>query len=179
MPQRRSTSALPPPAARCQELLRNGGFEQSGNWVLMTTDSTARYSTTAPHAGARALRLGLLPTDPDRHAGLTLSTAYQDVRLPASTDRLSLTLWIKPGTQATRGDYQRLLLFDLNRGGPSRELWRGLTNQSAWQPLSFDLTAYRGRSVRLYFEVQNDSQQLPGRTWLYVDDISLRDCRTP
>jgi hypothetical protein len=162
-----------PPSAQCQELLRNGDFEHTGNWQMVTTDSTARYSTTAPHAGARALRLGLLPTDPDRRAGLTLSSAYQDVRLPTSADLLMLTLWIEPGTQATSGDYQRLLLFDLNRDGSPRELWRRLENQSGWSQLSFDLTAYRGRTVRVYLEVKNDSQRLPGRTWLYVDDVSL------
>ena len=163
------------PAAQCQELLRNGGFEQAGNWKMLTTASTARYASGAAHGGARAVRLGLLPSDPSRSAGVTLSSAYQDVRLPADAPRLNLTLWIKPGTQASSGDYQRLLLLDLTRGG-SRELWRALENHDDWRQLSFDLTPYRGRTVRIYLEVKNDSQRLPGRTWLYVDDVSLRAC---
>ena len=166
------------PAAQCQELLRNGGFEQAGNWKMLTTDSTARYASGAAHGGARAVRLGLLPSDPNRPAGVTLSSVYQDVRLPADAPRLSLTLWIKPGTQASSGDYQRLLLFDLTRDR-SVELWRALENHDDWRQLSFDLMPYRGRTVRIYLEVKNDSQRLPGRTWLYVDDVSLRACQPP
>ncbi len=162
----------------CADLLPNGDFEQTRNWQLMTTDSTARYTTADVHGGGRALQLGLLPTGPDLHrTAATLSTAYQDVRLPASAQKLTLTLWVKPGTQDSSGDYQRLAILNPSNGSMIAELWRRLENQTTWQPLSFDLTAYRGRTVRLYFEVNNDSQRLSDRTWLYVDDINLRDCR--
>lgn len=170
----------PPPPSPCTEYLRNGDFEQTRDWQLMTTDSTARYTTLEVHSGRSALQLGLLPTDSGlRRTIATLSSAYQDVYLPPSAQKLTLTLWVKPGTQDSSGDYQRLAILNPGNGRVISELWRKLENQTDWQQLSFDLTAYRGRTVRLYFEVHNDSQRLPDRTWLYVDDISLRDCRRP
>ncbi|MFZ1473640.1 MAG: hypothetical protein WAV79_12000, partial [Anaerolineae bacterium] len=170
----------PEEPSACANLLRNGDFEQAGDWTLTTTDSTARYTTAEVHAGSRALQLGLLPNgSPGSHPAVpTFSTAYQDVRLPANAQKLTLTLWVKPGTRDSSGDYQRLLIFDLTRGG-SRELWRKLENQTTWQQLNFDLTAYQGRTVRVYLEVHNDNQRLPDRSWMVVDDISLSNCRTP
>ncbi|MFZ2423397.1 MAG: hypothetical protein WA029_19870, partial [Anaerolineae bacterium] len=170
----------PEEPSACANLLRNGDFEQAGDWTLTTTDSTARYTTAEVHAGSRALQLGLLPNgSPGSHPAVpTLSTAYQDVRLPANAQKLTLTLWVKPGTRDSSGDYQLLLIFDLTRGG-SRELWRKLENQTTWQQLNFDLTAYQGRTVRVYLEVHNDNQRLPDRSWMVVDDISLSNCRTP
>ena len=37
--------------------------------------------------------------------------------------------------------------------------------------------AYRGRSLVLYFEVYNDGTGPQGRTWMFVDDVSVEACR--
>ncbi|MBK6433582.1 hypothetical protein [Candidatus Amarolinea dominans] len=171
----------PEEPSACANLLRNGDFEQAGDWTLTTTDSTARYTTAEVHAGSRALQLGLLPNgSPGSHPAVpTLSTAYQDVRLPANAQKLTLTLWVKPGTRDSSGDYQHLAILNPSNSGMIAELWRKLENQNDWQQLSFDLTAYRGRAVRVYLEVRNDNQRLGDRTWMFVDDISLSNCRTP
>ncbi|WP_343424978.1 hypothetical protein [Candidatus Amarolinea dominans] len=165
----------PEEPSACANLLRNGDFEQAGDWTLTTTDSTARYTTAEVHAGSRALQLGLLPNgSPGSHPAVpTLSTAYQDVRLPANAQKLTLTLWVKPGTRDSSGDYQHLAILNPSNSGMIAELWRKLENQNDWQQLSFDLTAYRGRAVRVYLEVRNDNQRLPDRTWMVVDDICL------
>ncbi|MGB4980108.1 MAG: hypothetical protein WBR35_25490, partial [Anaerolineae bacterium] len=165
----------------CANLLRNGDFEQAGHWTLTTTDNTARYTTAEVHTGSRALQLGLLPNGSpgSRPAVPTLSTAYQDVRLPANAQKLTLTLWVKPGTQDNSGDYQHLAILNPSNSGMIAELWRKLENQTTWQQLNFDLTAYQGRTVRVYLEVHNDNQRLPDRSWMVVDDISLSNCRTP
>ncbi len=168
-------ATVPTPPITCANLLRDGGFEQNVSWRTVTTDSTARYTNVKAHSGSSAMQLGLLTTDPlgPYPATETLSTAYQDVRLPANAQKLTLTLWVEPGTQDSSGDYQRLLLLNPSNSGVISEQWRGLENQDGWQQLSFDLTAYRGRSVRVYLEVRNDNQRLGDRTWMFVDDICL------
>ena len=171
----------PEEPSTCANLLRNGDFEQAGHWTLTTTDSTARYTNAEAHTGSRAMQLGLLPTGAlgPHPATETFSTAYQDVRLPANAQKLTLTLWIEPGTQDSSGDYQHLAILNPSNSGMIAELWRKLENQNDWQQLSFDLTAYRGRAVRVYLEVRNDNQRLGDRSWMFVDDISLSNCRTP
>ncbi|MCB0061575.1 MAG: hypothetical protein KDE19_05655, partial [Caldilineaceae bacterium] len=46
-----------------------------------------------------------------------------------------------------------------------------------WQERSADLSAYRGRTVSLYMNVYNDGSG--GRTWMYVDSVSLSSCASP
>ena len=58
-----------------------------------------------------------------------------------------------------------------------KELLRARLNSTVWREASFDLTAYRGKSVVIYFETYNDSTSAAGRTWMFLDDVSLEVCR--
>ncbi len=198
-PTPESTTTPTPTAVVCSEGVTNGGFETDEGWLLPATASRAAYTSASAHTGARSLRLGLLPASrlaPDSSpgamtgeesnllgehapAGATYSTAHQTVILPAGAASLTLTLWRQPGTTAAAGDWQRLLLLKPNTYAVLATLWRGLQNDDAWQPAAFDLTPYRGQTVVLYFEVYNDSTGAAGRTWLFVDDISLTACGHP
>lgn len=181
------------------ELMVNGGFEGNDGWLLPVTASRAIYSSAVAHAGARSLRLGLLPATghaldgsaespavSERNllgetapAGASYSTAYQTVSLPAGAARLVLTYWRLPGTTATAGDWQRLLLLKPGTYAVLTTLWRGLQDAGDWQAATIDLTPYRGQTVVLYFEVYNDSTTAAGRSWLFVDDVSLVACSSP
>jgi hypothetical protein len=52
-----------------------------------------------------------------------------------------------------------------------------LENSGDWQQRSFDLTPYRGRSIVIYWEVFNDDLLARPRTWMFLDDVSVRVCR--
>jgi len=68
-------------------------------------------------------------------------------------------------------DQQYLLLWD---GAAWNSLIFGRINASAWSELSFDLTAYRGRTIQIRFGVYNDGD---GRSSaMYVDHASLMTC---
>ncbi len=58
-----------------------------------------------------------------------------------------------------------------------QQLMRVRLNSAVWREASFDLTAYRGKSIVLYFETYNDSTGASGRTWMFLDDVSLEVCR--
>ena len=58
-----------------------------------------------------------------------------------------------------------------------KELMRVRLNSTVWREASFDLTAYRGKSVVIYFETYNDSTAATGRTWMFLDDVSVVVCR--
>lgn len=47
-----------------------------------------------------------------------------------------------------------------------------LSNTGTWTFASFDLTAFRGRTIYIYFDTFNDGDGL--QSWMYIDDVSLQ-----
>ena len=185
--------------SRCSELVSNGGFEANATWFFTLTGSTAGYSTAQPHTGTRSARLGLLPAavasgelsglgqpgrvEPERNLldelvpmGASYSSGYQTIRIPSTANRVTLTLWYYPGSDATSGDFQRVMLLNPGTYTEIKTLMKVQENDRAWKQTTFDLTPYLGKSLVLYFEVLNNSTVSTGRTWMYVDDVSVLAC---
>ena len=74
------------------------------------------------------------------------------------------------------GDRQYVLVLDTGGRILKTLLWTR-SNARAWQHATFDLTPYRGLSVRLAFGAYNDGDGR--RTAMYVDDVSLTACWPP
>jgi hypothetical protein len=177
----------------------NGGFEAYATWFFTLTGSTADYSTAQAHTGARSARFGLLPAamsageraglglsgglGPERNLlgvlapmGATYSSGYQTIRIPSTARKVTLTLWYYPGSDAVTGDYQRVALLEPGSYAGIKTLMKVQENDRTWKPATFDLTPYRGMSLVLYMEVYNDTTASTGRTWMYVDDVSVLAC---
>ncbi len=188
------------PMSACTELVANGGFEAAAAWTFAATGNPAGYSTAQAHSGARAVRLGVVPAGatgaPDgapavaqnetgrrnllgelAPLGASYSTAYQTIAIPATAETVTLTLWRRPGTQATSSDFQRVMLLKPGSYSVIATVFKSLTTATAWQSVTFSLTPYRGQSLVLYFEVYNDDISAGARTWMYVDDVSALACR--
>jgi len=189
-------TATPTATPVCSERVGNGGFELDTDWIFPVTDSQAEYTTQVVHTGLRAARLGLLPTTeirarpagakPERNllgeeapAGATFSSAYQTISIPANASSAILTFWYYPATDDTADDFQRVLLLDPVTYDVVANLMQVLENDRQWKQRAFDLTLLRGQSLILYFEVYNDSTGSAGRTWMYLDDVSLQACLGP
>ena len=130
-------------------------------------------TTEEPGIGTERNLLGELAL-----AGASYSTAYQTVAIPAGARTVTLTYWYKPGTQATGGDFQRILLLRPGSYGLLATLMKTFENTTDWRAATFDLSAYRGQSVVLYFEVYNDDISAGPRTWMFVDEVSVQACGT-
>jgi hypothetical protein len=109
----------------------------------------------------------------------SFSSGYQTVSIPSQADSAILTFWYKPGTEATEGDYQRVMLLDPNGYTYIATLMKVLENSATWRKATFNLTPFRGRSLVLYFEVYNDNISAGPRTWMFLDDVSLVACAGP
>jgi Zn-dependent M28 family amino/carboxypeptidase len=190
------TSTATPGPVTCTELAANGGFEGRTAWIFASTANKAAYSTAQAHSGTRSVRLGVAPAgasgeadrtqvDPAAAGGSNLlgemavdgasySTAYQTITIPASANRITLTFWRRSGTNATGGDFQRMMLLRPGTYAVIATVFKSLTNAVDWQPVSYDLTPYRGQSIVIYFEVYNDDILSAPQTWMYVDDVSPR-----
>jgi len=159
----------------CVELVKNAGFETvDQDWTISTTEFPADYSTDTAHSGVRSMRLGIPPGYYDRWAW---SSVYQDVTIPFEAATAKLSFWYKPYTDDTsEWDSQGMILYDTywNRLDTVLDV---LSDSGTWTYREWDVSSYAGDTVRLYFYVDNNRYYLYGRTWMYVDDVSLEWCR--
>jgi hypothetical protein len=165
---------------------------------MPSTAYPAGYSATRTYSGLRSLRAGV-DTTPDRYS---YSDGYQLVTIPATAATATLRAWWLPrsaegalvAAQAVTppptallqalvdgtlpqgllaGDRQYLLILDSKGTILATLLWTR-SDAQAWSPLTFDLTAYRGRTIQVRFGVYNDGNGQS--TSLYLDDVSLDAC---
>ncbi len=163
----------------CTEEVANTSFETVPNpatdWTLGTQ---AARSDSLPHSGAWSIKLGrVAPTSST--TGLSplgeRSRMHQTITLP-NTDSITLSFWYWPGSEETgNGDWQQVRLVDTTAGNEVT-LMRVLEDDRIWKNAVFDLTGRAGHTVQLYFEVYNNYTNPNGRTWMYVDDVSVQAC---
>jgi len=161
---------LPSPPA-CEELIENGGFEDETAWLIGPTPRPARYTGEQAHSGSRSLLLGLRPGEGDVRS---YSSARQILSLPPDAGSLTLTFWYLPVSDLDEGDRQECLLLD-EGGHMLATLMRGNINAAEWSQKSYDLGAYAGQTVAVYFNAYNDGDG-GGVTGFYLDDVSVEAC---
>jgi hypothetical protein len=71
-------------------------------------------------------------------------------------------------------DLQEVLLLDPYSHMVVDMVARVRASDAGWTYASFDVTRWRGRTLHLYINCYNDG--VGGRTWMYVDDVSLVAC---
>ncbi len=164
----------------CTDIIQNPGFEESTGWYLPRTQHRARYVDAsafpeggAPHAGQRAMRLGVTdPQDPPSY-----SSVRQIVHLPRGAEYIALEFWRWTfAMEADAGDRQELLLLDPETERRVAVLWRASPplNERTWVQQTIDLTGYQGKTYMLYFNVYNDGDDKV--TAMFLDDVHLYVC---
>lgn len=161
------------PGLPCTHFVTNGGFENgSAGWQK---SSNTYVGTSKPHWGYQSARLG---SGDNGYYYL-----YQDVSLPAAAPgELSLASYRNVSTGEsgnTAYDFLKLQIRDTS--GNVLETLDTVSNLNyfarnhldVWQPTTWDLTAYAGRTIRIWTQAQTDSS-LP-TTW-YLDDFSVSKC---
>jgi len=151
------------------QLFANPGFE-SGNvsWAAASSGDITTSTSYAPHAGSWYAWLGGWAT---AHT----DWMYQTVTIPSSATTARLTFYLRvttaETTTTTAYDTLKVQLRDTSNNLLTQ--LTSLSNLSAsccYAQKSFDVSAYRGRSVRVYFEVVNDNGN---QTSFLVDDAAM------
>lgn len=163
----------------------NGGFETEEGWYFPKTVAQAAYDQSLAHRGRRSARTGILSP---LNNTLSYSSVWQQVAIPPSIERATLSFWIYPVNTGPiedyhGGDLQLALLLDYPYwsmgASPVREKLLSLrSNSRTWTYYEFDLTSYAGRTLWLYFGTYNNGW---AGSWgspmaMYVDDVSLVVC---
>jgi hypothetical protein len=168
-----AANAAKSPALRAKDAsgtLQDGGFESGGYtyWQQCGTVN-ASIGTTKVHGGTYSdLNGSVSSPEIDGDSGLC-----QEITVPTGGQ---LTFWVYEGTNetSTKYAYQEVALLSSNARSSAlvAQLVKEVTTTTAWTQRTYDLSAYAGKSVWLYFGVHaNGSKSYD--TYQYVDDVSI------
>ncbi|MEZ2391338.1 fibronectin type III domain-containing protein [bacterium RCC_150] len=166
-----ATTPPPPPPGTS---IANGGFE-SGLTSWTTGGVRAPVANTAVHhSGTGSALLGLASgTEP-----LGDSSLSQTITVPA-TGTSTLTFWYQPHTNddtcnTTTCKYDWMEAQVRNTSGTTlASLFKLSSDSGTWTQRTADLSAYKGQTITIWFNVHLDGASPADDTWMYLDDVTL------
>ncbi len=161
------------------ELIVNGDFTAGADGWLSMGSTPPMISSQCPKGNCLVLGAGFVPDpDPAMNGGGN-STAYQDVFIDpmVSQPTLRFQYRIQSAEPTAGNDWFEVIIVDQDDpGGPKATYLippRTMYRTSVWTPVSFDLSAWRGRSVRVVFNAYQSSAERP--TTVMVDMVSINE----
>lgn len=161
-------SSPPPPPPSGSQLLKNPGFESGAvNWVA-TAGVIDNSTAEAPRTGSWKAWLdgyGITHTD----------TLYQDVAIPSTVTSATLSFWLHIDTSETTTSiaYDTLKVQIRNTSNTvlsTLATYSNLNKNTGYVQKSFDVTSYKGQTIRVYFLGTEDSSL---QTSFVIDDTAL------
>jgi subtilisin family serine protease len=154
----------PPPGG---QLLLNPGFE-SGNVNWVTTTGVISNSGRPARSGSFFAWL-------DGYGTTHTDSCYQQVTIPANVASATLSFWVRIDTSETTTTtvFDRLQVQVRNSSNTvlaTLATYSNLNANSAYVLKTFDLSAYRGQTIRVYFLGTEDSSL---QTSFVIDDTAL------
>ena len=151
------------------ELVQNGGFESgSTNWTA-TSGVITNASGESAHAGSYFAWL-------DGYGSATTDTVAQTVTIPSGTTTATLSFWLHIDTDETTTTtvYDTLTVQLQNSSGgvlTTLATYSNLNKNTGYAQKTFDVSAYKGQTVKIYFKGVEDASY---QTSFVLDDVSLR-----
>ncbi len=150
------------------QLIQNGGFE-SGN--LTSWNATGAYlpfvTTGHAHSGKYSAQLGAsVAPEP-----VSDSALYQTITIPSTTTSATLDYYYSArSSDVITNDWLEAQIQDTS-GNKLAQLMKTNLNTLSWAHVTFNLIAYKGQTIRIYFNAhQNGNGKL---TYMYVDDVTV------
>ena len=170
---------VPPPPSGCNiNIILNGSFESDSDWICGEDPVPPYYAGSQRQDGIRSMLLGH-PPEAGGNDKVTYSSVRQLVTIPSNVATAQLRWWHLYQTQQTpdpnpsgQSDRQEVIL--LTTGGKVIKILQRVLRNESWQQDVIDLSAYRGQTFYIYFNVFNDGNG--ARTWAYLDQVELLVC---
>jgi len=149
------------------QLLLNPGFE-SGNVNWVTTAGVINNSGRPPHGGSWFAWL-------DGYGQTHTDSCYQQITIPASATSATLTFYLSIDTAETTTTtaFDRLQVQIRNSSNTvlaTLATYSNLNKTTGYELKSFNLTAYKGQTIRIYFLGTEDSIL---QTSFVIDDTAV------
>jgi subtilisin family serine protease len=160
-------TGAPPPPPPGTELLLNRGFESGAvNWVA-TAGVITNVTQQTPRTGAWYAWL-------DGYGVSHTDTLYQQITVPSTATTVTLSFWIKittaETTTTTAFDTLRVQIRNSSNTVLSTlATYSNLNKTTGYVQKTFDLTAFKGQTIRIYFLGIEDSSL---QTSFVIDDTS-------
>jgi hypothetical protein len=150
------------------QLIANPGFESGAVSWTATSGVISNDATQAAHAGSYKAWL-------DGYGASTTDSLYQQVAISSTATSASLVFWLKVVSDetTTTSAYDTLKVQVRNSSGTvlsTLATYSNLNKGASYLQKTFDLTSYKGQTVRIYFEGVEDSMLA---TSFLVDDVTL------
>ncbi|MCY1080332.1 S8 family serine peptidase [Archangium lansingense] len=151
-----------------EQLLANAGFE-SGNVSWTTTSGVIDSDTTSP------ARTGSYKAWLNGYGSSRTDTAYQQITIPSTACSATFSFWVKITTSetTTTSAYDTLTVQVQNSAGTALATlatYSNLNKSTDYVQKTFDLSAYKGQTIRVYFKGVEDSSL---KTSFFIDDTAV------
>jgi len=104
------------------------------------------------------------------------SSVYQTITIPWNATSATLSFWYYPICNDPDGDWQAAIIYDSTLSNVlTYAMPKMCSNSQTWTHHTFDLSAYKGQTIILYFNVYNDGIG-NRKTAMYLDDVSVQVC---
>ena len=118
------------------------------------------------------MRLGIT----DQSDTESWSSIYQEVTIPGDAASATLSFWYYPLCQDTvEYDWQAVIIYDQAWEILGWAMPKVCSDSQTWTHRTFDLTPYKGQTIKVYFNVYNDGLD-DLKTAMYLDDVSVQVC---
>ena len=161
--------AAPRAAGQTTQVIVNGGFETGSlsSWTAATGTLAPAVSKAQVHSGTYSALLG--KTAKPEVSGN--SSLYQTVSIPAGATA-SLTYWYWASTNDTISYAWQEAQIQNTSGTTLAEVMKVASNTKAWTQVTYNLTAYAGQTIRVYFNAHGNGYS-SDYVYMYLDDVAV------
>ncbi len=161
-----TVTSAPPPGS---ELILNGGFESGATSWTGTTASIGTWTAEPARAGTKnAWLMG--------NGKTTTESLYQSITIPSTAASATLTFYLHIDTAetTTSTQYDKFYVRVRNSAGTTLATlatYSNLNKATGYSLKTFDLSAYKGQTIQVYFYGTEDSSL---QTSFVIDDVSVK-----
>jgi hypothetical protein len=150
------------------QLIANSGFESGATSWTASSGVISNDTSVAAHAGSYKAWL-------DGYGATHTDSVYQQVTIPSTATSATLAFWlmVQSDETTTSTAYDTLKVQVRNSSGTvlaTLATYSNLNKGTSYLQKSFDLTAYKGQTVQVYFVGTEDSTV---QTSFLLDDVTL------
>jgi N-acetylmuramoyl-L-alanine amidase len=161
------------PSPVCRDIITNGGFETGDfapGWYVLAATPLPGIITDTVHNGSYAARIGAL-TISDTLTQTAYSSFGQTLSIPA--EAITVTLSVERYRYSGNSNNAQYAVV-LDAKNQVHYLFTNHADDPQWIHDQFDLLAYAGQTIKLWFSVYNSGNG--GTAGMLIDDVQTRVC---